>query len=250
MARRVREEAEARAQEEHDRKFREEAKRLVDEKLARAAKRDRRLEEKLRAVLEGRLSQEVLEVDSEAEEMEEAEESEAVGTEEFGATGGTQSSAMEVDEEGEDEVVTVEEVKRGETRKRAPSSPPKSSRKRVRAETTTQPPAGSQVKGSSVQGSQAGVGTTVSTANPCWRCVRHKTVCIVPSGGARCENCRAKHYGCSLVPPKEVVGGKGGASGLQKAKTGEGSQQAKGATGSQMKGRARKARKAITLGRF
>ena len=107
----MREEAEARAQEEHDRKFREEAKRLVDEKLARAAKRDRRLEEKLRAVLEGRLSQEVLEVDSEAEEMEEAEESEAVGTEEFGATGGTQSSAMEVDEEGEDEVVVVEEVK-------------------------------------------------------------------------------------------------------------------------------------------
>ena len=89
----------------------------------------------------------------------------------------------------------------------------------------------------------------VSTANPCWRCVRHKTVCIMPSGGARCENCRAKHYGCSLVPLKEVVGGKGGASGSQKAKTGEGSQQAKGVTGSQTKGRARKARKAITLGK-
>ena len=131
MARRVREEAEARAQEEHDRKFREEAKRLIDEKLARAAKRDRCLEEKLTAVLEGQLSQEALEVDSEAEEMGEAEESEAVGTEEFGATGGMQSSAMEVDEEGEDEVVVVEQVKRGETRKRAPSSPPKSSRKRV-----------------------------------------------------------------------------------------------------------------------
>ena len=131
MARRVREEAEARAQEEHDRKFREVAKRLVDEKLARAAKRDRRLKEKLTAVLEGWLSQEALEVDSEVEEMGEAEESEAVGMEEFGATGGTQSSAMEVDEEGEDEVVTVEEVKRGETRKRALSLPPKSSRKRV-----------------------------------------------------------------------------------------------------------------------
>ena len=89
----------------------------------------------------------------------------------------------------------------------------------------------------------------MSTANPCWRCVKHKTVCIVLNGGARCENCRAKHYGCSLVPPKEVVGGKGGALGSQKAKTVEGSQQAKGATGSQTKGRARKARKAITLGK-
>ena len=167
----------------------------------------------------------------------------------FRSTGGTQSSAMEVDEEGEDEVVTVEEVKRGETRKWAPSSPPKSSRKRVRAGTATQTLAGSQVKGSSVQGSQRGTGTAVSTANPCWRCVKHKTVCIMLNSGARCENCQAKHYGCSLVLLKEVVGGKGGASGSQKAKTVEGSQQAKGATGSQTKGRARKARKAITLGK-
>ena len=73
-------------------------------------------------VLEGRLSQEALEVDSEAEEMGDPEGSEAIGT-----TGGTQSSVMEVDEEGEDEVVVVKEAKRGETRKRAPSSPPKSS---------------------------------------------------------------------------------------------------------------------------
>ena len=86
-------------------------KQLVEEKLARAAKRDRRLEEKLMAVLEGQLSQEALEVDSEAEEMGDPEGSEAVGTEEFGTTGGTQSSAMEVDEEGEDEVVVVEETK-------------------------------------------------------------------------------------------------------------------------------------------
>ena len=86
---------------------------LVDEKLARAAKRDRWLEEKLTAVLEGQLSQEALEVDSEAEEMGESEGSEAVGMEEVGTTGGTQSSAMEVDKEGEDEVVVVEEVKRG-----------------------------------------------------------------------------------------------------------------------------------------
>ena len=131
MARRVREEAEARAREEHDWKFREEAKQLIDEKLARAAKRDRRLEEKLTAVLEGRLSQAALEVDSEVEEMGEAEGSEAVWMEEVGMTGGTQSLAMEVNEEGEDEVVVVEEVKRGEMRKQALSSPPKSSRKRV-----------------------------------------------------------------------------------------------------------------------
>ena len=135
--------------------------------MARAAKRDRRLEEKLTAVLEGRLSQEALEVDSEAEEMGEAEESEAVGMEEVGTTGGTQSSAMEVDEEEEDKVVVVEQVKRGETRKRAPSSPPKSLRKRVRAGTATQTPVGSQVKGGSVQGSQVGMGTGVSMANPC-----------------------------------------------------------------------------------
>ena len=195
------------------------------------------------------MSQAELEIDSEAEEMVEAEESEVVGTEEFGTTGGTQSSAMEVDEEGEDEVVVVEEAKRGETRKWAPSSPPKSSRKRVRAGTATQTPAGSQVKGSPVQGSQMGTGTAVSTANPCWRCVKHKTVCIVLNGGARCENCRAKQYGCLLVPPKEVVGGKGGASGSQKAKMVEGSQQAKGAMGSQTKGWARKARKHVTLGK-
>ena len=180
----VRQETEARAQEEYDWKLREEVKHIVDEKLARAAKRDRCLEEKLMAVLEGRMDQAELEVDSEAEETVEAEGSKAVGTEEYGTMGGTQSSAMEVDEEGEDEVVVVKEVKRGETRKWAPSSPPKLSRKRVRAGTATQTPAGSQVKGGSVQGSQAGVGNAVSTANPCWRCVRHKAVCIVPSGGA------------------------------------------------------------------
>ena len=110
-ARRVRAEAEARAREEDNRKFQEEAKWLINEKLARAAKSDRQLKEKLTVVLEGQLSQEVLEVDSEAEEMGEAEGSKAVGMEEVGMTGGTQLSAMEVDEEGEDEVIVVEEVK-------------------------------------------------------------------------------------------------------------------------------------------
>ena len=76
--------------------------------MARAMKRDRWLEEKLMAVLEGWLTQVELEADLEAEEMGEAEGSEAIGTEEVGTTGGTQLSAMEVDEEGEDEVVVVE----------------------------------------------------------------------------------------------------------------------------------------------
>ena len=111
VAHQVRVEAEARAQEEQSHKLREEVKRLADEKLVRVEKRDRRLEEKLTAVLEGRLTQAELEVDLEVEEMGEAEGSEAVRTEEAGTTGGTQSSAMEVDEEGEDEVVVIEEVK-------------------------------------------------------------------------------------------------------------------------------------------
>ena len=195
------------------------------------------------------MSQEVLEINLEAEEMGEAEGSETVRMEEVGMTGGTQSSAMEVNEEEEDEVVVVEEVKRGEMRKWAPSSPPKSSRKRVQAGTVTQMPAGSQVKGSSVQRSQAGTGTAVSMTNLCWRCVKHKMACIMLSGRAQCENCWVMHYRCSLVLPKDAMGGKGGALGSQKAKTVEGSQQAKGAMGSQTKGRARKARKTITLGK-
>ena len=85
------------------------------------------------------------------------------------------------------------------------------------------------------------MGTVGRMGGPCWRCVKHGVQCIMLSGGAQCENCRAKHYGCSLVPPKEVVGGKGGPSGSQKAKVVEGSHQ--------VKGRARKARKAITLGK-
>ena len=75
---------EARAREEHNHKLREEAKRLVNEKLARAVKRDRWLEEKLTEVLEGWLTQAKLEINSEAEETGEAEESEVVRMEELG----------------------------------------------------------------------------------------------------------------------------------------------------------------------
>ena len=72
---------------------------------------DKQLEEKLMEVLEGQLTQVVLEVDSEVEEMGEIDKSEAIGTEDLGMMGETQSSAMEVDKEEEDEVVVVEEVK-------------------------------------------------------------------------------------------------------------------------------------------
>ena len=83
----------------------------MDEKLARVVRWDKQLEEKLTEVLEGRLTQVALEVDSEVEEMGEIYKSEAVGMEDIGTMGGTQSSAMEVDEEDEDEVEVVEEVK-------------------------------------------------------------------------------------------------------------------------------------------
>ena len=69
----------------------------MDEKLARAVRWDKWLEEKLTEVLEGWLAQAALEVDSEVEEMGEIDESEAIGMEDIGTTGGTQSSAMEVD---------------------------------------------------------------------------------------------------------------------------------------------------------
>ena len=50
-------------------------------------------------VLEGWLTQAVLEVDSEVEEMGEIDKSKAAGVEDIGTMGGTQSSAMEVDDE-------------------------------------------------------------------------------------------------------------------------------------------------------
>ena len=148
--------------------------------------------------------------------------------------------AMEVDEEEEEEVIVVEEVKQGEMRKQAPSSPPKMSRKRVHVAMAMQPSVGSQGQGSLVQGSQAEVGQAGNMGKLCERCIKHWIACVVVRGGLRCNNCWAKHYGCSLVPVKEGVGGRGGPSG---------SQQAKAVVGSQTKGQARKARKPITLGK-
>ena len=181
VAHQVRIEAEARVREEQSCKLQEEVKHLADKKLARATKWDRQLKEKLMAVLEGLLTQVELEVDLEVEEMGEVEESEAVGMEEVGTTGGTQSSVMEVDEEGEDEVVVVEEAKRGETRKRAPSSLLKTLRKRVHAAMAMQLSVGSQGRESSVQGSQVGSSQVGGMERPCWRCVKHRTQCIMMS---------------------------------------------------------------------
>ena len=53
VASRVKAEAEARGREDHDQQLQEEVRRLANEKLARAAKQDRQLKEKLMAVLEG-----------------------------------------------------------------------------------------------------------------------------------------------------------------------------------------------------
>ena len=213
----------------------------MEEKLNRVGKQDKCLEDKLTELLEGWMTQVVIERDSEMEEMGEGEESEAMGMEEVSTTGGTQLSVMEVDEEEEeDEVIVVEEIKWDEMWKRAPLSPPKTLRKRVCVGMVTQTPVGSQVQGGLMQGSQAGSGQAGSMWKPCDRCVKHWTQCMVVSGGARCENCQVKHYRCLLMLVKKVVGGKGGPLGTQ---------QMKAVVGSQVKGWARKVQKPITLGK-
>ena len=103
----------------------------MQEKVSKAAKWDRQVAEKLTALLAGQITQKSFKENPEAEESMEGEESEVVGTEDAGAAGGTQSLAMEVNKEGEDEVVVVEGVKQSKMRKRALSSPPKTLRKRV-----------------------------------------------------------------------------------------------------------------------
>ena len=104
-------EVDAKAWKVHNCNIREEAEHIVEEKLKRAAKQDKHLEDKLTEVLEGQMTQEAFERDSETEEVRETEGSEAIGMEDFGTMGGTQLSTMEVNEEEEDEVVVVEEIK-------------------------------------------------------------------------------------------------------------------------------------------
>ena len=108
---RVRAEVEAKAREEQDHKIQEEVEHVVQEKMMKVVKWDKRLGEKLMEPLVGQIMQEAFQHNSEAEETGEVEESKVMGMEDVGMTGGTQSSAMEVDEEEEDEGVVVEEVK-------------------------------------------------------------------------------------------------------------------------------------------
>ena len=89
------------------------------------ARREACRQEKLEALLDKRISQEEFKRDSEGD-VATAEKSEATGDEELVEVETQISGEMDVDS-GEDEVVSVA------TRKRAPSSPPKTIRKRARA---------------------------------------------------------------------------------------------------------------------
>ena len=103
---------------------REEAEREVREEAERVTRRERRQQEKLDLFLNESITAEEFEKDSEAE----AEESEVTGVAVIKDKVGAQVSEMEVDDTGEDEVV-VEDLKSKGGRKRAPSLPPKLSRK-------------------------------------------------------------------------------------------------------------------------
>ena len=208
--RKAREEEEERVQREAEaaaRRAQEEAEREAQEKEERALRRQRRMDEKLDAFMAQTITESELERDSEAEE--EDARGEVTGEEAVEGAVGTESSAMEVDDAGEDEVMAVDEARPLGGRKRAPSSPPKQSKKRARATATTQ----------GTVGGQSEPKTTAIASVSCERCTRQKIACIPTGGGARCVNCKAKHLGCSLVPAKEVSEGKGGASGASRVKT-------------------------------
>ena len=87
---------------------------------------------------------------------------------------------------------------------------PKTLRKRVHTAMVTQ-----MLVGSQVQGSQVGSGNVGSMERSCKRCVKHQIQHMVVGSGAQCKDCGAKHYGCSLMPVREVVGGSGGPLGYQ-----------------------------------
>ena len=153
----------------------------MQEKVVRVAKQNKHVVEKLTALLAGQIMQEAFQENSEAEQSAEGEESELVGMEDVGATGGTQSSVMEVNEE-EEEVVVVEEGKQRETWKQALSLPPKTLRKRVQAGTAIQTPVGSQVQVGSMQGSQVGSGQVGSTRRQCDWCRKYRIECVIVVG--------------------------------------------------------------------
>ena len=119
--RKTREEAEAR-----EGLIRKEAKRMVKEEAEWIVRREWCQQEKLDLFLSELITVEEFERDLEAEA--EAEKSEVVGDVVGEDALGTQTSEMEVDNAGEDEVVAENIGSKG-GRKRAPSSPPKPSRK-------------------------------------------------------------------------------------------------------------------------
>ena len=199
IARRIREEAEAKDREEKERKIRqeaearerlirEEAERMVKEEAERIARRERRQQEKLDLFLNELITVEEFERDSEAE----AERSEVVGEVVGEDTLGTQTSEMEVDDVGEDEVVAEDKGSKG-GRKRAPSSPPKLLRKRTCASIAV------LSKPTVIERTDS----SASAVTACDRCRQYNIKCTPTDVGARCANCKAKHYRCSHVPAKE-----------------------------------------------
>ena len=198
---RVREETEVRDHEERERRICEEAEakerlvceeaeREVREEAEKVVRRERRQQEKLDLFLNKSITAEELEKDSEVE----AEGSEVTGVAIIEDKVGAQVSEMEVDDVGEDEVV-VEDLKSKGGRKRAPSSPPKPLRKRTRALTAI--------------GSKPTViertDSSVSMVTTCNWCCYHNIKCTPTDAGARCSNCKAKHYKCSFIPAKESL---------------------------------------------
>ena len=165
------------------------------------ARREARRQEKLEALLDERISQEEFERDSEGDAAT-AEKSEATGDEELVELETQISGEMDVDS-GEDEVVSVA------TRKRAPSSPPKTIRKRARA---------------TAGGQETVVAAVVGQVDSaCERCSRQRVTCIRTGDGARCVNCCNKHMRCSFVPAKDGEG-KGASSGVPHVKPSAGPQ--------------------------
>ena len=161
---------------------------MVRTEAERVARREKHQQEKLDLFLNESITAEEFERDSEVE----AERREIVEDVAGEDALGTQTSEMEVDDMGEDEVV-VENVGSKRGRKQAPSSPPKPSRKRTRASTAV----GSKPTVIERTDSNAGAGTA------CDQCRQHNIKCTPTDMGARCVNCKVKHYKCSHVPVKE-----------------------------------------------
>ena len=177
-----------------------------------------------------------------AEEFEKDSEAEAEGSEVTGVAViedkvGAQVSGMGVDDVGEDEVV-VEDLKSKGGRKRAPSSPPKPSRKRTRASTAI------RSKPTVIKRTDS----SASMVTACDHCRYHNIKCTPTDAGARCSNCKAKHYKCSFIPVKESSELKTSSLGVHLTKIAVGGQ-----TKAQEKKDAAKKAKAfrrITLGMF